>query len=63
MHRPPTHQPLLPFLEVNDRWPTMPMEVRDRCRTLLARLLLHTVRVADCERRSDEHREDPAEPS
>ena len=63
MHRPPTQQPLLPFMEVNDLWLTIPAEARDRCRTLLTRLLLHTVRAEDTERRSDEYREDPVEPS
>ena len=63
MHRPPSHQPLLPFIEVNDLWPTMPTEAQDRCQMLLVRLLLHTVRAADNERKSDEHREDLVEPS
>lgn len=63
MHRPPTPQLLLPFLEANDLWPTMPTEAQERCRAMVARLLLHTVRVVDNERRSDEHREDPGEPS
>ena len=62
MHRLPTQQPLLPF-EVNDLWPTIPMEARDCCRTLLARLLLHTVRTEELERRRDEYGEDPSKPS
>jgi hypothetical protein len=62
MQQPRTRQLLLPFADENDPAKQLPKENHDRCRALLARLLLQTVR-AENERGSNEHREDSNDPS
>ena len=62
MRQSKTRQPLLPFADENDPAKQLPKESRARCRALLARLLLQTVR-AENERGSDELREDSNQPS
>jgi hypothetical protein len=59
MRKPTTRQRLLPFTDENDPERMLPPENRNRCRTLLAQLLLQTIRPEAEERSIDERRKDP----
>jgi hypothetical protein len=63
MHHPKTRQLVLPFVDENDPGQQLPKENRDRCRALLARILLQLIRIENEERGSHEHREDSSQPS
>jgi hypothetical protein len=63
MRQPRNRQLLLPLTEEFAPGRQLPQENRDRCRTLLARLLAQIIRAEADERRSNEHREDSSDAS
>jgi hypothetical protein len=63
MRQPTNRQLLLPLTAERAPGGQLPQENHDRCRTLLARLLAQVIRAESDERRSNEQREDPSDPS
>ena len=63
MRQSVNHQRLLPFAAETSRRTQLPQETQNLSRALLARLLAKVVTAETEERKADEHRENPADPS